>query len=117
MGRVTVSVQTRARRKKVLKLAKGFTGGRKTLFKNAKETLQRAMVFNYRDRKVKKRNMRGLWITRISIASKENGLNYSQLMNGLLKSDIRLNRKILADLAVKDKETFKKLIEAAKESA
>ena len=115
MSRVTVAVQRKKRIKKLLNKAKGFTGRRKNLLKSAKETLQRALAYNYRDRKVKKRNMRGLWITRISIASKENGLNYSQMIDGLTNSDIKLNRKILADLAVNDKETFKKLTEIAKE--
>ena len=116
MGRVTAAVQRKTRRKKVLKSAKGFTGSRKNLFKVAKETLFRAMAYNYRDRKVKKRTMRGLWITRISIASKDIGVNYSQFMEGLTKAGIKLNRKILADLAVNDKDTFKKIVEMTKQA-
>lgn len=111
MSRVTVAVPRNARRKKILKSAKGFSGRRKNTFKIAKETVLRALAYNYRDRKVKKRTMRGLWICRISIASKEYGTNYSRLIDGLTKANIGLNRKILADLAVNDKDTFKKLVD------
>lgn len=113
MSRVTTAVQRKARKKKILKQAKGFTGRRKNLLKAAKETLFRALAYNYRDRKVKKREMRKLWITRVAIAVKEHGLGYSQFINGLNKSNIKLNRKILADIAVNDKDTFKKLVEIA----
>lgn len=113
MSRVTVAVQRKAKKRKLQKQTKGFIGGRRNLLKAGKETLKRAMAYSYRDRKVKKRTMRALWILRISIASKENGCNYSQLINGLTKVDIKLNRKILADLAVNDKNTFKQLTEIA----
>jgi large subunit ribosomal protein L20 len=116
MSRVTSSVTSRARKKKVFKRAKGFTTRRKNTLKSAKETIKRALVYSFRDRKARKRDFRSLWITRISIASKENGLRYSQLISGLLKSNIKLNRKILADLAVQDKATFKKLVEIAKKA-
>ncbi len=117
MSRVTSAVQRKARKKKILKQAKGFTGRRKNLLKAAKETLFRALAYNYRDRKAKKREMRKLWITRITIAAKENGIGYSQFLNGLNKSNIRLNRKMLADIAVSDKDTFSKLVEIAKKGS
>ena len=116
MPRVTTSVQSKARKKKIFKQTKGYTGRRKNLLKAAKETLYRALAYNYRDRKVKKREMRGLWITRISIAAKENGIGYSKFINGLEKAKVKLNRKVLADIAVNDKETFKQLVELAKQT-
>jgi large subunit ribosomal protein L20 len=116
MSRVTFSVPRHKRKKKLFRKTKGYTTGRKNLLRTAEETLTRGLVYQFRDRKAQKRQIRGLWITRISIASKENGSNYSQLTRGLKKADIRLNRKILADLAVNDKETFKQLVEMVKKA-
>lgn len=102
------------RRKKVLKAAKGFWGDRSKRYRHAKEALAHALVYAYRDRKNKKRDFRRLWITRISAACRQAGLTYSQFMNGLKKSKIALNRKMLAELAVRDIKAFDKLIEMLK---
>ncbi|MBI3626121.1 MAG: 50S ribosomal protein L20 [Candidatus Rokubacteria bacterium] len=102
------------RRKKVLKQAKGYVGGRHRLFRTAKETVLRAGVFAYRDRRQKKRRFRSLWIIRINAAARALGLSYSSLMNGLKKAGVALDRKILAELATKDPAAFAKLAETAK---
>ena len=102
------------RRKKVLKQAKGYVGGRRRLFRTAKETVLRAGVFAYRDRRQKKRRFRSLWIIRINAAARALGLSYSSLMNGLKKAGVALDRKILAELAIKDPAAFAKLAETAK---
>jgi large subunit ribosomal protein L20 len=102
------------RRKKVLKQAKGYVGGRRRLFRTAKETVLRAGVFAYRDRRQKKRRFRSLWIIRINAAARALGLSYSTLMNGLKKAGVGLDRKILAELATKDPAAFAKLAETAK---
>jgi large subunit ribosomal protein L20 len=102
------------RRKKVLKQAKGYVGGRRRLFRTAKETVLRAGVFAYRDRRQKKRRFRSLWIIRINAAARALGLSYSSLMNGLKKAGVALDRKILAELATKDPAAFAKLAETAK---
>ncbi len=102
------------RRKKVLKQAKGYVGGRHRLFRTAKETVLRAGVFAYRDRRQKKRRFRSLWIIRINAAARALGLSYSTLMNGLKKAGVALDRKILAELATKDPAAFAKLAETAK---
>ena len=102
------------RRKKVLKQAKGYVGGRRRLFRTAKETVLRAGVFAYRDRRQKKRRFRSLWIIRINAAARALGLSYSTLMNGLKKAGVALDRKILAELATKDPAAFAKLAETAK---
>jgi large subunit ribosomal protein L20 len=114
MVRTRSSVATRRRRKKVLKQAKGFRGGRSKLFKNAKETLMRARVYSYRDRRVRRRDFRRLWITRIGAASKLNGLSYSRFMNGLKKAGVGLDRKVLAEIAVRDESGFAALVGQAK---
>jgi large subunit ribosomal protein L20 len=106
--------KSRQRRKKIMKMAKGYVGGRGRLYKSARETVERALVFAYRDRRVKKRTFRGLWITRIGAAAKLNGLSYSQLIKGLKEAGVELDRKMLAELAVVDLPAFGQLAQAAK---
>lgn len=101
-------------RKRVLKAAEGFWGGRSKLYRKAKETILRAGVFAYRDRKVRKREFRRLWIVRIGAAARQRGLSYSHLMNGLEKAGIDIDRKMLAEMAVKDAQGFDRLVEAAR---
>ena len=110
MSRVKNSVATRARRKRVLKLAKGYFGRKSTVFKTANQAVVRSATYAYRDRKAKKRDFRKLWITRINAAARINGTTYSKLMNALKKNNIELNRKVLADMAVNDKAAFAKLV-------
>ena len=114
MARVKHSVSTRARKKRVLKKAKGYYGDRSRRYRLAKETVNRGMRFATRDRKVKKRTFRGLWIVRINAACRERGLTYSQLINGLKKADVALDRKVLAEIAVSDPKAFGKIAEIAK---
>ncbi len=114
MARVTYGVARRKKRKKVLKRAKGFRGGRHALYKTAKETLLRGDMFAFRDRRVKKRNFRRLWIERINAATRALGMSYSRFMDGLKKAEIDLNRKMLSELAIHDPEGFKGLVETAK---
>jgi len=114
MPRAKGGPKTRRRRKKVLKQAKGYVGGRRRLFETAKETVLRAGAFAYRDRRQKKRRFRSLWIIRINAAARALGLSYSSLMNGLKKAGVTLDRKILAELAMDDPAAFAKLAEAAK---
>ena len=114
MARATRGVKGRRRHKKWLKLAKGNVGRRSTIYKAAVETVQKGLVYAYRDRKVKKREYRRLWIARINAAARQHGINYSRFMNGLKKAGIDLDRKILADLAVHDADAFGKLVEQAK---
>jgi len=102
---------TRKRRKKILKLAKGYRTTRGNLFKNAKEAVVRAHNFAFRDRKVRKRIMRKLWILRINIASRNEGLSYSKFMGLMKKNNIEIDRKMLAELAVNDNKAFKKIVE------
>jgi large subunit ribosomal protein L20 len=116
MSRTRNSVQTRARRKKVLKHAKGYVGGRRKLFKNAKESVERGWNYAYRDRRQKKRDFRKLWIARINAATRAHGLTYSSFINGLKKAEIDVDRKILADLAIHEPQAFDRFIEAAKEA-
>src|SRR6185436_1862531 len=111
MPRAKGGAKTRQRRKKVLKKAKGYFGGRRKLFRTAKETVLRAGAFAYRHRKQKKRLARGLWIVRINAACREVGLSYSVFMNGLKKAGILLDRKVLAELAVNDPGAFAELAE------
>lgn len=111
MARVKNSVATRARRKRVIKLAKGYYGRKSTVFKTANQAVVRSANYAYRDRKAKKRDFRKLWITRINAAARINGTTYSKLMNALKKNNIELNRKVLADMAVNDKAAFAKLVE------
>ncbi|MDD3642595.1 MAG: 50S ribosomal protein L20 [Candidatus Krumholzibacteria bacterium] len=116
MPRTKHSVASHKRKKKVLKQAKGFTGGRGTLYRTARETVDRALVYAYRDRRARKRDFRKLWIARINAAARLNGLTYSRFINGLKKSDIEINRKLLSEIAVNDAEGFKRLAEIAKEA-
>ena len=114
MPRVKRGTTARKRRKKVLKLAKGNVGARSKLYRTARETVERGLVFAYRDRRVKKRQFRGLWITRINAGARLSGLSYSQLMKGLKKARVELDRKILAELAVQDLPAFTQIAELAK---
>ncbi len=114
MSRVKRGILTKKRHKKVLKLAKGYYGARGRLFKSAQETVEKGLVYAYRDRKVKKREFRGQWIVRISAACKENGISYSRFMNALKKKGMDLNRKILADIALQDPEGFSGIIASIK---
>jgi len=114
MARVKGAVRTRARHKKVLRLAKGYFGAKSKLYRVANEAVMKSLSYAYRDRKQKKRDFRKLWITRINAAARMNGLSYSRFMNALKKAGITLNRKVLADMAVNDAEGFKALVEKVK---
>lgn len=114
MARVKGAMMTRKRRKKVLKLAKGYYGSKSKLFKTAKQAVMKSGQYAYIGRKQKKRDFRRLWITRISAAAKMNGMNYSTLMNGLKKADITLNRKMLSEIAIADPAGFTALVDKAK---
>ena len=114
MARVKRGVQAKARHKKVLKQAKGYRGARSRTYKVAKQAVMRAGQYAYRDRRVKKRVFRSLWIVRINAAARENVLTYSKLIAGLKKASIELDRKTLANIAVNDKEAFSKIAEEAK---
>jgi large subunit ribosomal protein L20 len=114
MPRVKRGVTARARHKKVIALAKGYRGRRGNVFRIAKQAVMRAGQYAYRDRRTKKRVFRALWITRINAASREHGLSYSRFMNGLKKASIELDRKVLADLAVKDKAAFAAIVAKVK---
>lgn len=114
MARARNIPASRQRRKKVLKQAKGFEGAQSKLYRTATERVNRALQYAYRDRKVKKRDFRSLWITRIGIASKLNGLSYSKFINGLKQANINLDRKILSDLAIKAPQVFTAIVEQAK---
>ncbi len=114
MARVKGAMMTRKRHKKVLKLAKGYFGAKSKLFRTANEAVMKSLTYAYVGRKLKKRDFRSLWITRISAEAKMNGMNYSRFMYGLKKAGINLNRKMLAELAVSDKVAFAALVEKAK---
>lgn len=114
MARIKCAKSTRKRRNKMLKAAKGYWGAKSKHFKMAKQAVMKSGNYAYIGRKQKKRDFRSLWITRISAQAKVNGINYSQFMHGLKKSGIDLNRKMLAELAVSDKEAFAELAEKAK---
>jgi large subunit ribosomal protein L20 len=116
MPRTKTVVPGRARRRKILKAAKGNYSGRRKLFKTALQTVQRAGQFAYEHRRTRKRDFRRLWITRINAAARINGLSYSTLIAGLKRANIEVNRKLLADLAVRDSAAFAKIAEAAKAS-
>ena len=116
MVRVTCSVASRKRRKKLLKQAKGFVGDRKNHLRLTKDAVLKALAFNYQHRKQNKRNFRRLWIIRINVAAKLNGMYYSKFMNGLQKSGCKLNRKMLTYLAVKDIESFNKIADSVKKT-
>lgn len=114
MARVKGAMMTRKRRKKVLKLAKGYFGGKSRLFRTAKEAVMKSGQYAYIGRKQKKRNFRQLWITRISAGCRANGMNYSTFMNGLKKAGVDLNRKMLSEIAIADPKAFSELVEKAK---
>ena len=114
MARIKFAKVTRARRRKVLKAARGYWGAKSKHFKMAKQAVMKSGNYAFIGRKQKKRDFRALWITRISAQAKVNGINYSRFMNGLKKAGIELNRKMLAELAVNDKEAFAALVEKAK---
>ena len=114
MARIKGAVMTRKRRNKVLKAAKGYWGAKSKHFKMAKQAVMKSGNYAFAGRKMKKRDFRRLWITRISAEAKNNGMNYSTFMNGLKKAGIDLNRKMLAELAVSDKEAFAAIVEKAK---
>ena len=115
MPRTTNSVASRRRRKKVLKAARGYRGGRSKLYRTADDAVNRALSYAYRDRRQKKRNFRSLWIVRINAAARLNGLSYSSLINGLKKADVSVDRKVLADLAVTDPAAFSALVQQARQ--
>jgi len=115
MPRVKSTVASRQRRKKVLQAAKGYRGGRSKLYRTAQESVNRARAYAYHGRKLRKRDMRRLWITRINAAARLNGLSYSKFMKGISQAGIDLDRKILAELAVKDASAFAQIAEAAKQ--
>ncbi len=114
MARVKGAMMTRKRRKKILKLAKGYFGSKSKLFKTANQAVMKSLKYAYVGRRLKKRDFRRLWITRISAQCKMNGINYSRFMNGLKKAGITMNRKMLAEIAVSDKAAFASLVEKAK---
>lgn len=114
MARVKGAMMTRKRRNKTLKMAKGYWGAKSKHFKMAKEQVMKSLQYAYTGRRLKKRDFRQLWITRISAACRPNGINYSTFMNGLKKANVKIDRKMLAELAVNDKAAFTQLTEMAK---
>lgn len=115
MTRVKRGISVKKRHKKLLKKTKGFWGQRKNVFRRAAETLLRAMAFAYKGRKLKKRDMRALFISRIAAATKERGMSYSTFMHGLKKADVQLNRKMLSQLAIFEPQAFTQLVSIAQE--
>lgn len=116
MPRAVDGTRRKDRRKRILKLAKGYWGRRSTLMRTAKDAVAKSLTYAYRDRKAKKRDFRQLWITRISAAVREEGLNYSRFIAGLHKANVEVNRKIISNLAIEDKEAFRALVETAKKA-
>ncbi|API90804.1 MULTISPECIES: 50S ribosomal protein L20 [Bacillota] len=116
MPRVKGGTVTRKRRKRVLKLAKGYYGSKRTLFKTAKQQVMKSGQYAYRDRKQKKRDFRKLWISRINAAARLNDMSYNKLMHGLKVAGIDINRKMLSDLAINDEKAFSQLVTKAKEA-
>ena len=114
MPRSVNSVASRARRKKIIKQAKGYFGRRKNVWTIAKNAVEKAMLYSYRDRRVKKRNFRSLWIARINAGARANGMSYSQFMGKINAKNIELNRKVLADLAMNHPEAFKAIVDKLK---
>lgn len=117
MPRVTNAVATKKRRNKVLSKAKGYFGNKSRLFRYAKDAVERAEKFAYRDRRKKKTTMRQLWIVRINAACRENGISYSRFMSGLKKQNIDLDRKALSELAIQNPDGFRKMVEDVKSAA
>lgn len=116
MARVKRGVTTHARHKKVLKQAKGYRGRNNNVFKVAVEKVEKGLQYAYRDRRARKRSFRALWIQRINAGAREHGLTYSQFMNGLKRAEIELDRKVLSDLAVREPEAFKALVDQAQDA-
>jgi len=116
MPRVKRGTKKRMRRTKVLKLAKGYWGARSRNYRTAKEAVERALLYSYRDRRTRKRDFRRLWIIRIKAAAENNGLSYSRFMHGLRKLNIELDRKILAELAVNSPQTFFRIVQKVKQA-
>ena len=116
MPRVKRGTIKKKKRRRVLSQAKGYVAGRSKLYTVAKDAVNKGLVYAYRDRRTRKRNFRGLWIQRINAATRAQGITYSQLINGLSKAKIEINRKILADLAVSEPESFSALVEVAKKN-
>ena len=114
MPRSTNSVATKARKKKILKMAKGYFGRRKNVWTVAKNAVEKGLQYQYRDRKARKREFRSLWIQRINAGARLHGMSYSQLMGALAKKEVQLNRKVLADLAMNEPDTFKSIVESVK---
>jgi len=114
MARVKGALSTRKRHKKILKLAKGYRGGKSKLYRVANQAVMKSLSYAYVGRKLKKRDFRSLWITRISAACKMNDINYSRFMNGLKKANIEINRKMLSEIAINDPAAFTQLVETAK---
>jgi large subunit ribosomal protein L20 len=117
MPRTKNGPASRERKRRYLKAAKGFYGGRSRLYRAARETVERAMVYAYRDRRRKKRDFRRLWIARINAAARLNGLSYNRFINGLKKAEVNIDRRMLAEMAVNDSEAFRNLAERAKTAA
>jgi large subunit ribosomal protein L20 len=117
MPRVNHAVATKKRKKKVLKQSKGYWGARSRLFRTAREAVDRAQAYAYRDRRKRKRDFRRLWIVRINAAARRNGMSYSQLVHGLDQAGVTINRKVLADLAVRDAAAFTAVVEQARPHA
>jgi large subunit ribosomal protein L20 len=115
MPRAKRGFKARRRRKKILKLAKGFTGGRRRLYRQARETVERSLAYAYRGRRLKKRMFRRLWNVRINAAARQNGLSYSRLIHGLIQAQVTIDRKILAALALHDPQAFAAIANIAKE--
>ena len=113
MARVKGGVSSHARHRRVIKAAKGYRGRRNNTFRTAVQAVEKGLQYAYRDRRVKKRQFRSLWIQRINAGARENGLSYSQFMNGLKKAGVELDRKVLADIAVREPEAFKALVTQA----
>lgn len=116
MPRAVDGTRRKDRRKKILKLAKGYWGRRSTLFRTAKDAVAKSLTYAYRDRKAKKRDFRQLWISRISAAVREEGMSYSNFINGLKKSEVEINRKLLSNLAIEDPAAFKAIVETARKA-
>jgi len=117
MPRAKGGPKTRRRHKKTMKLAKGYVGGRRKTYRQARETVERGLTYAYRDRKQRKRDLRGLWIVRINAAARANGLSYSRLVAGLRAAGVEIDRKMLAALAIEDPKAFAKIAEVAAEMA
>ena len=116
MARVKRGVQAKARHKKILKMAKGYRGRSKNVFRIAIQKVEKGLQYAYRDRRVKKRNFRSLWIQRINAGARENGMSYSQFIKGINNAEIQIDRKILADIAMNNPITFKSIVEKVRKS-